>query len=257
LPVVSVQGIVAARRDRIRSSSDTLKLEYMEELLPMRDLGHLMGLREQEVPSDGQPVLIVQAQGRRAAVAVDEVIGDREQVVHPLPLELRSIASAYQGASIQGFGELLLVLRNDWVVLSAHDATTEVRSAKRRALVVDDSVTARAMHRAVLEAGGYTVHAVGSARGALEQLRHSAYDVIVCDVAMDEMDGVALTKELRGRPDTSAVPIMLVSMSDAENERARGMAAGADGFLSKKDCASGRLLAEITSVVSRKQGLSP
>src|SRR5262249_49841487 len=98
---------------------------------------------------------------------------------------------------------------------------------------------------------------VGSARGALEQLRHSAYDVIVCDVAMDEMDGVALTKELRTRPDTRTVPIMLVSMSDAENERARGIAAGADGFLSKKDCASGRLLAEITSVVSRKQGLSP
>ena len=256
LPVVSIQGIVAARRDHVRSGGGILKLEYREELLHMRDLGHLMGLREPELPSDGQPVLIVQAQGRRAAIAVDEVIGDREQVVHPLPPELRSIASAYQGASIQGFGELLLVLRNDWVVQSAHDAVTEDRST-RRALVVDDSVTARAMHRAVLEAGGYTVHAVGSARGALEQLRHSAYDVIVCDVAMDEMDGVALTKELRGRPDTSTVPIMLVSMSDAENERARGIAAGADGFLSKKDCASGRLLAEITSVVSRKQALSP
>ena len=113
------------------------------------------------------------------------------------------------------------------------------------------------MHRAVLEAGGYTVHAVGSARGALEQTRRSAYDVIVCDVAMDDMDGVALTQELRARPETSSVPIMLVSMNDADAERDRGMAAGADAFLSKKDCAAGRLLTEITNVVSRKQGAHP
>jgi two-component system, chemotaxis family, sensor kinase CheA len=257
LPVMTVEGIVAARTSAIRQSASGGKLEYREELLPLRDLGALMGLREPELPADGQPLLIVQAQGQRVAIAVDDVIGDREQVVHPLPAELRSIAAAYQGAAIQGFGELLLVLRSDWVVQSSQEAASSQVRAQRRALVVDDSVTARAMHRAVLEAGGYTVHAVGSARSALEQLRHSAYDVIVCDVAMEDMDGVALTKQLRARPDTSSIPIMLVSMNDAENERQIGLAAGADGFLSKKECASGRLLAEITSVVSRRQAASP
>jgi two-component system chemotaxis sensor kinase CheA len=256
VPVVAVERIVAARRNLVRSSASGLKLEYCEELLQLRDLGNLMGLREPELPSDGQPILIVQAQGQRAAIAVDEVIGDREQVIHPLPGELKSIAAAYQGASIQGFGELLLVLRSEWIVQSSHQAAPEIRSL-RRALVVDDSVTARAMHRAVLEAGGYTVHAVGSARGALEQLRHSAYDVIVCDVAMQDMDGLALTKQLRSRPDTSSIPIMLVSMNDADDQRQSGLAAGADGFLSKKDCVSGRLLAEITRVVSRKQAARP
>jgi chemotaxis protein histidine kinase CheA/CheY-like chemotaxis protein len=256
LPVVAIEAVVAARRDRIRTGGAATKLEYRDELLSLRDLGNLLGLREPELPSDGQPLLVVQAQGRRVAVAVDEVIGDREQVVHPLPPELRTFVSAYQGASIQGFGELLLVLRSDWLVQTAEQAAQAIASA-RRALVVDDSVTARAMHRAVLEAGGYTVHAVGSAHGALEQLRHSAYDVIVCDVAMEDMDGVALTRQLRTRPETSSIPIMLVSMSDSEMDRAKGMAAGADAFLSKKDCASGRLLTEITTVVSRRMGASP
>jgi CheY-like chemotaxis protein len=255
LAVVAVEGIVAARRERIHVSSSVVKLEYRGELLLLRDLGNLMGLREAELPSDGQPIVIVQSQGRRSAIVVDEVIGDREQIIQPLPPELRASVSAYQGASVQGFGELLLVLKSDWIVQSSHDAPRPLRAA-RRVLVIDDSVTARAMHRAVLEAGGYTVHAVGSARGALEQLRHSAYDVIVCDVAMGDMDGVALTKQLRTRPDTSGIPIMLVSMSDSENDRTRGIAAGADAFLSKKECASGRLLAEITSVVARRQGAS-
>jgi chemotaxis protein histidine kinase CheA len=256
LPVVAIEAVVAARRERMRTGGAAVKLEHRDDLLSLRDLGNLLGLREPELPSDGQPLLVVQAQGRRVAVAVDEVIGDREQVVHPLPPELRTLVSAYQGASIQGFGELLLVLRSDWLVQTAEEGAQAIASA-RRALVVDDSVTARAMHRAVLEAGGYTVHAVGSAHGALEQLRHSAYDVIVCDVAMEDMDGVALTKQLRTRPETSSIPIMLVSMSDSETDRAKGMAAGADAFLSKKDCASGRLLTEITTVVSRRMGASP
>jgi chemotaxis protein histidine kinase CheA len=256
LPVVAIEGIVAARRHLIRDGVDGLKLEYRDELLHMRDLGHLMGFREVERPAEGQPILIVQSHGNRAAIVVDDVIGDREQVIHPLPAEMKTVASAYQGASIQGFGELVLVLRSDWVVQASRQAEKAHKLALR-ALVVDDSVTARAMHRAVLEAGGYTVHAVGSARGALEQVRRSAYDVIVCDVAMADMDGVALTKQLRARPETSSVPIMLVSMNDADAERARGIAAGADGFLSKKDCAAGRLLIEITSVVSRRQGAHP
>jgi hypothetical protein len=50
---------------------------------------------------------------------------------------------------------------------------------------------------------------------------------------------------------------MLVSMGDGEAEKSRGFAAGADGFLSKKDCASGRLVIEISNVISRRQGLTP
>jgi two-component system chemotaxis sensor kinase CheA len=255
LPLLAVDAVVAARRELIRASSGSLRLEHRGELLQLRDLGHLLRLREAEMPSDGQPVLIVQAQGSRVALAVDEVVGDREQVVHPLPEELAPLSQTYRGAAIQGFGELLLVLQSEWIVASSHDALPEVLT-RRRALVVDDSVTARSMHRAMLEAGGYTVHAVGTARGALEQVRHSTYDVIVCDIAMEEMDGIALMTELRILPGTSSIPIMLVSMSDSLEERARGLAAGADGFLSKKDCASGRLLAEITNAISRRQAVS-
>jgi CheY-like chemotaxis protein/chemotaxis signal transduction protein len=255
VPVISVESMVAARRAKIRTGLHGMQLEHRDELLDLLDLGHLLGLREPESPAEGQPLLIVHAQGHRVAILVDEVIGDREQVIQPLPDELRNLA-AYQGASIQGSGELLLVLRGDWLAQTLHN-TKSPRSSARRVLVVDDSVTARAMHRAVLEASGYSVHAVASARGALDQLRHSAYDVIVCDVAMEEMDGFALTSRLRAQPDTSTIPIMLVSMGDGEAEKSRGFAAGADGFLSKKDCASGRLVIEISNVISRRQGLTP
>jgi len=120
--------------------------------------------------------------------------------------------------------------------------------------VVDDSLTARALHRTALETGGYLVHTASNARQALEQLRHSAYDVMVCDIGMDEMDGYELTAAVRQRAETDSMPILLVSARDSENDRQRGLAVGADGFLTKKDCVSGRLLSEVSSVIARRKG---
>jgi CheY-like chemotaxis protein len=118
--------------------------------------------------------------------------------------------------------------------------------------VVDDSLTARALHRAMVEAGGFTVHLAASAARGLERLQADSYDVIICDLDMEEMDGVELVKRVRGTPDIESLPIILVSAHDEPAARSRGMAAGADGFLSKRECAAGRLLSEVLDVMSRR-----
>jgi CheY-like chemotaxis protein len=120
--------------------------------------------------------------------------------------------------------------------------------------VVDDSITARALHRTMLEAGGFTVHTASSGHQAQEQLSHAQYDVMVCDVAMEEMDGVELLAAVRSNPRTRGLPVILVSAHDTDDERARGLSAGADAFLSKKDRISGRLLAEVETVITRRKG---
>ncbi|HET9752539.1 MAG TPA: response regulator, partial [Myxococcales bacterium] len=121
----------------------------------------------------------------------------------------------------------------------------------------DDSLTARALHRTALEAGGYLVHTASNARQALEQLRHSAYDAMICDIGMDEMDGYQLTAAVRQRAETDSMPILLVSARDSDTDRQRGTAVGADGFLTKKDCVSGRLLVEVSAVIARRKGAAP
>ena len=78
--------------------------------------------------------------------------------------------------------------------------------------------------------------------------------MLVTDIGMDEMDGFELTLEARRRHELEAMPIILVSARDSDADRQRGAASGADGFLSKKDCASGRLLAEVQAVIARRQG---
>jgi len=254
LPMVAVESSRAAKSGDLRVGRARVQLEHREQLIPLQDLGALVGLRQPEVPQDGQPLLILQSQGRRLALCVDEVIGDKELVIRPLPVEVRELP-AYQGAATLARGELVLILRPDWLVNLDRKSESGL-SGTRRALVVDDSLTARALHRTALEAGGYLVHTASNGRQALEQLRHSAYDVMVCDIGMDEMDGYQLTAEVRQRPETDGMPILLVSARDSDADRQRGMASGADGFLTKKDCVSGRLLSEVSAVIARRKGMS-
>jgi len=253
IPMPAVETSLLARSGELRVARTRVQLSHREHLITVQDLGTLLGLRQPEVPRDGQPLLVLQSQGRRVALAVDEVIGDRELVIRPLPPEVRDLA-AYQGAATLARGELVLIVRPDW--LSGFEKRDASLTGTRRALVVDDSLTARALHRTALEAAGYSVHTASSGRQALEQLRHSSYDVLVSDIGMDEMDGFELTLEARRRHELEAMPIILVSARDSDADRQRGASSGADGFLSKKDCASGRLIAEVQAVIARRQGVA-
>jgi len=252
VPMAAVESSRVARNDDLRVGRSRVQLDHREQLIPVQDLGALVGLRQQEVPAEGQPLLILLAQGRRLALSVDEVLGDRELVIRPLPADVRELP-AYQGAATLARGELVLILRPDFLVNSERNAEAGL-AGTRRALVVDDSLTARALHRTALETGGYLVHTASNGRQALEQLRHSAYDVMVCDIGMDEMDGYELTAAVRQRAETDSMPILLVSARDSDSDRQRGVATGADGFLTKKECVSGRLLAEVSAVIARRKG---
>nr|WP_254627335.1 response regulator [Myxococcus sp. CA040A] len=106
----------------------------------------------------------------------------------------------------------------------------------------------------MLEAGGFSVHLAASGARALDRLATDTYDVVICDLDMEEMDGTQLIARLREKKETSSLPVILVSAHDSASARERGMAAGADGYLSKRECAAGRLLAEVLDVMSRRGG---
>src|SRR5438309_4510233 len=136
IPMPAVETSLLARSGELRVARTRVQLSHREQLIPVQDLGALLALRQSEVPHDGQPLLVLQSQGSRIALAVDEVIGDRELVIRPLPPEVHGLP-AYQGAATLARGELVLILRPDW--LCGGERRDAPLTGTRRALVVDDS----------------------------------------------------------------------------------------------------------------------
>lgn len=104
--------------------------------------------------------------------------------------------------------------------------------AKRILIVDDDEMVLIALNE-LLKPEGYEVDSAGSAREALEKIEKSRYDLLMLDIIMPEMNGLELCKIIRKREDCSETPIVFLTAKSREEDKAHGLDAGANLFLSK------------------------
>src|SRR5436190_607551 len=98
-------------------------------------------------------------------------------------------------------------------------------------LLVDDDARILRMLERTLAAEGYDVSVAADGGAALVQVERSLPDLIVLDVKMPGLDGLAVTRRLRAK--RLPVPILLLTAKDALSERVAGLDAGADDYLVK------------------------
>jgi CheY-like chemotaxis protein len=101
----------------------------------------------------------------------------------------------------------------------------------RRVLVVDDNDINRLVATAILEETGVEVETAGDGREALDRLARSPCDLVLMDLQMPEMDGLAATRELRARG--VRTPVVAMTASAGERDRERCLRAGMDDVLTK------------------------
>jgi two-component system chemotaxis response regulator CheY len=100
-------------------------------------------------------------------------------------------------------------------------------------LIVDDSATVRALVRSALQADGHAVIEAANGAVALATLEAARPDVVITDLLMPEMDGIALTEAVRTDARLGAVPVLVLSTESSDTAKARARAAGATGWLGK------------------------
>jgi len=115
-------------------------------------------------------------------------------------------------------------------------------------LVVDDDAPIRRMLERTLRAEGYDVAGAANGGEALAAVERSVPDLIILDVAMPGLDGLAVCRRLRARG--LALPILLLTARDAVTDRVEGLDAGADDYLVKPFAAE-ELLARVRALQRR------
>jgi two-component system response regulator MprA len=121
-------------------------------------------------------------------------------------------------------------------------------------LVVDDDPPLRRMLARTLSAEGFEVTVAGDGGAALVEVQRSAPDVIVLDVAMPAIDGLAVCRRLRGKG--LATPILMLTARDAVADRVAGLQAGADDYL-VKPFAVPELVARLRALTRRGRATDP
>lgn len=124
-------------------------------------------------------------------------------------------------------------------------------------LVVDDSHTVREMERRLLVRSGYTVSTAQNGQEAWNLLRLNEYDLLISDVDMPQMNGIELITRVRANPRLGRMPVIILSYKDREEDRRRGLDAGADFYLTKGSFDNGSFLQSVVDLIGEAAPLAP
>ncbi|MET3716964.1 hybrid sensor histidine kinase/response regulator [Pseudomonas sp. PvP001] len=223
----------------------------------------------QRPPSQGNEatVKVVVIRDREAiyGVAVERFIGERTLVVLPLDARLGKVQDISAGALLDDGSVVLIIdvedmfrsvekLLNTGRLERIDKRSQQAEAARKRVLVVDDSLTVRELQRKLLSHRGYDVAVAVDGMDGWNALRSEDFDLLITDIDMPRMDGIELVTLLRRDSRLQSLPVMVVSYKDREEDRRRGLDAGADYYLAKASFHDDALLDAVVELIGGARG---
>lgn len=218
--------------------------------------------RPEGKPSDnGIPVVLIRDRDSLFGLVVERFLGERTLVVMPLDARLGKVQDVSAGALLDDGTPVLILDVEDMLHSVAkllgsgrlervdRSARQLAGSKRKRVLVVDDSLTVRELERKLLLSRGYDVAVAVDGMDGWNALRAEHFDLLITDIDMPRMDGIELVTLVRRDSRLQSLPVMVVSYKDREEDRRRGLDAGADYYLAKASFHDEALLDAVVDLV--------
>ncbi|WP_321358308.1 hybrid sensor histidine kinase/response regulator [Pseudomonas extremaustralis] len=206
-------------------------------------------------------VVVIRERDAVYGIAVERFVGERTLVVLPLDDRLGKVQDISAGALLDDGSVVLIVdvedmLRSVDKLLNtgrleriARRSQQAAEAPRKRVLVVDDSLTVRELQRKLLLNRGYEVAVAVDGMDGWNALRSEDFDLLITDIDMPRMDGIELVTLLRRDSRLQSLPVMVVSYKDREEDRRRGLDAGADYYLAKASFHDDALLDAVVELI--------
>ncbi|MCP4679109.1 MAG: response regulator [Deltaproteobacteria bacterium] len=256
LPVEYVVRTLRAKHGDIKQV-DGKPIVQMSDADPIRIawLSDLMGSQVKNT-SGMLKVVVLSRFDVQLGLVVDAIEGQQEFVIKALPWNFTSVPGV-NGAVIREDGRLAISIDVPHLFNTVRFPTGQARrqtrgklsSTKRRVLVVDDSMASRTMGRNILQEAGYDVTLAADGQEAWELLQKEPFELVVSDVDMPRLDGLGLTRMVRGSDKLRGLPVILVTSLDSPEDIAAGADAGADEYVVKGTFDQNSLLELVTKYI--------
>jgi two-component system sensor histidine kinase and response regulator WspE len=246
-PLNRIDRIVRVPRDDVRRLEGRPHFVLDDHLVGLIDAVQVLDLPPGGGAGDPMPVVVVGDRGARFGMIVDEFLGERDLEVRPLDPRLGKPPDINSASVLDDGWPVLIVDVEDLVrsidnllggkrlkgMAGPASPASKARKPAKRILVVDDSITVRELERQLLEGRGYAVDVAVDGVDGWNAVRQGDYHLVISDVDMPRMDGIGLVRSIKQDPRLKSLPVVIVSYKDREEDRMRGLDAGADGYLTK------------------------
>ncbi|UCC10996.1 MAG: hybrid sensor histidine kinase/response regulator, partial [candidate division WOR-3 bacterium] len=203
-------------------------------------------------------VVVVEYAHQKIAFQVDELVKEQNIIVKPMEKPLQKVKNI-AGVTILEKGEVVPILHVPELMESAKQTSAErkistspaekISKKTQRILIVEDSLTTRELEKSILTSVGYDVDTAVNGVDALNKIFERIPDLIITDVQMPEMDGFQLTKKLRTDTKYQEIPVVMVTALAKDEEKRRGIEAGADAYITKTDFDQANLVETIERLI--------
>jgi two-component system sensor histidine kinase and response regulator WspE len=260
-PLAYVNRTMILDRDQIESLEGRQHFSFDERQVGLVAASQILQSGDAAAGDDRISLVIIGDQSQIYGLQVDRLLGEHMLVVQPLDARLGKIKDVAAAALMEDGAPVLILdvadMLNSVEKLIAQGQLSKIQNnasqqqiqTSKRVLVVDDSLTVRELERKLLSSRGYTVRVAVDGMDGWNALRSEPFDLVVTDIDMPRMDGIELVTLIKKNLQLKAIPVMIVSYKDRQEDRQRGLEAGADYYLAKASFHDETLLQAVEDLI--------
>jgi two-component system, chemotaxis family, sensor histidine kinase and response regulator WspE len=259
-PMAHIERMVRLQPEQIVQLEGRQHFWYEGEHVGLVAGSQLLQQPDGKHEEQGIAVVLIRDRESICGIAVERFVAERTLVLVPLDPCLGKIKDLTAGALMDDGTPVLILDVEDLLksvgklfslgnLARVDGAHVAARGARKRVLVVDDSLTVRELERKLLVGQGYEVAVAVDGMDGWNMLRAEHFDLLVTDVDMPRMDGIELVGLVRRDSRLQSLPVMVVSYKDREEDRRRGLDAGADYYLAKASFNDDTLLDAVRELI--------
>jgi two-component system sensor histidine kinase and response regulator WspE len=261
-PLSRIEKVLHVPAESIESLEGRQHISLGEQQIGLVIASQLLELDEPSPMTGDASVVVIGDRTARYGVVVGRLLEEKELVIRPLAPLLGKVKDISAG-SLLADGSPVLIIDTDDLIRSIENLAaggrlsqvTRTGSVKKKSvLVVDDSLTVRELERKLLDSRGYHVDVAVDGADGWNAARAGAYDLIVTDVDMPRLDGIELVTRIRADARLKATPVIIVSYKERQEDRNRGLEAGADYYLAKGSFQDDSLLRAVADLIGEAAG---
>ena len=238
-----IDRLLRVRRDEVRSLQHRQFVAVGDRNVGLVLASQLLDLPAGPPAGDDLPVVLLSDAGGTYGLIVDAFRGEQDLVVRPLDPRLGKVPNVNAAAILDDGHPVLIADTEDLIrsmdqfiqtgTLRRADPEPTRAAARKRVLVVDDSITVREVQKQILKARGYEVETAVDGQDGWHKVRSEPFDLVVSDVDMPRMTGLEFVRRIRDDAKLRDLPVVIVSYKDRDEDRLRGLEAGANHYLTK------------------------